>query len=113
MISTVTLTMAQRLNLDVLLSVQRGSLGDLFALHDVRKKIGVPEKERSLFIRSFPDGRVVVDEQAVAAAAPVEVEFESEEVRRVLRLFREWTNFTEGDLDWLIPLKKQLEGLEQ
>ncbi|MDE2104518.1 MAG: hypothetical protein KGL39_45200, partial [Patescibacteria group bacterium] len=110
MMAKLTLTMMQRLNLDALLSVQRGSLDDLFTLHDIREKIKVPKAMRDEYLRPMPDGRVLVDEGAVMLAESVDYEFEKEEVRRVQKLLKEWTNFTEGDLSWVVPLKKQLDG---
>jgi hypothetical protein len=105
----LTLTMLQRLSLDALLSVQRGTLDDLFTLHDIRKKIKVPVQLREEYVKTLPDGRVLVDERAVELAEPVEYEFEKEEIRRLLRLIKEWTSFSEGDLAWIIPLKQQLD----
>jgi hypothetical protein len=107
----ITLTMIQRLNLDALLSVQQGSLDDLFTLHDVREKIRIPKNLREQYLRTLPDGRVLIDEQAVALAESVEYEFEKEEVRRIQKLLKEWQRFSEGDLDWVIPLKRQLDAI--
>lgn len=106
----LTLTMMQRLNLDALLSVQRGSLDDLFTLHDIREKIKVPKALRDEYLKTLPDGRVLVDEGAVTIAESVDYEFEKEEVRRVQKLLKEWQQFSESDLSWVVPLKKQLEG---
>jgi hypothetical protein len=106
----LTLTMMQRLNLDALLSVQRGSLDDLFTLHDIREKIKVARGLREQYVKYLPDGRVLVDEQAVELAEPADFDFEKEEVRRLQRLLKEWTNFAEGDVSWVVPLKKQLDG---
>ena len=105
----LTLTMLQRLSLEALLSVQRGSLDDLFTLHDIREKIRVPRAVREEYVKTLPDGRVLVDEQAVELAAPTDYDFEKEEIRRLMRLLKEWTNFSEGDLVWIVPLKRQLE----
>lgn len=105
----ITLTMIQRLNLDALLSVQRGSLEDLFTLHDIREKIKVPKAQREELVKALPNGVVLVDEQAVEAIAPVEYDFEKEEARRLSRLLKEWQQFSEGDLAWVLPLKKALE----
>lgn len=104
------LSMMQRLNLDALLSVQRGSLDDLFTLHDIREKIKVPRGLREEYVKSLPDGRVLIDEQAVELAGAVEFDFEKDEVRRLSKLLKEWSNFTEGDLGWVVPLKKLLDG---
>jgi hypothetical protein len=106
----VSLTMMQRLNLDALLSVQQGSLDDLFTLHEIRERIKLPRQLRDEYVKTLPDGRTLMDEQAVTLAEPTEYEFEKEEVRRLTRLFKEWTRFSEGDLAWLIPLKKQIDA---
>jgi len=105
----LTLTMLQRLSLEALLSVQRGSLDDLFTLHDIREKIRVPRALREEYVKTLPDGRVLVDEPAVELAAPADYDFEKEEIRRLMRLLKEWTNFSEGDLVWIVPLKRQLD----
>jgi hypothetical protein len=107
----LTLTMMQRLSLDALLSVQRGSLDDLFTLHDIREKIKVPKALRDEYLKTLPDGRVLVDEDAVTLAESVDYEFEKEEIRRVQKLLKEWQQFSEGDLGWVLPLKRQLDGL--
>lgn len=104
----ITLTMMQRLSLDALLSVQRGSLDDLFTLHDIREKIKVPKGLRDEYVKALPDGRALLDEQAVTLAESVDYDLEKEEVRRLYKLVKEWPSFLEPDLAWVIPLKKQL-----
>lgn len=110
MAKTISLTMMQRLNLDALLSVQRGSLDDLFTLHDIREKIKVPAALRDEYLKTLPDGHILVDEQAVELAESKDYEFEKEEVRRVQKLLKEWNQFSEGDLTWVVPLIKQLSA---
>jgi hypothetical protein len=105
----ITVNMMQRLNLDALLSIQRGGLEDLFTLHDIREKVRVPQELRDSYVKMLPDGRAMLDEKAVELAESMEVELEKDEVRRLLKLFKEWANFTEGDVAWVGPLKKQLE----
>ena len=106
----VKLTMMQRLNLDALLSVQRGCVDDLFTLHDIRQKIKLPKGLRDEYVKTLPDGRVLMDEQAVELAEPADYDLEKDEVRKLQKLLKEWPQFTETDLDWLIPLRRELEG---
>lgn len=106
---TLHLTMMQRLSLDSLLSLQRGSLDDLFTLHDIREKVKLPPALREEYIKELPDGRAILDVHALELAESNDFEFEKEEVRRLSKLLKEWTNFTEADLAWVLPLKKALE----
>src|ERR1700739_1519265 len=108
----IQLTMLQRLSLDALLGVQRGGLDDLFTLPDTGKKIKAPKAQKDESLKALPDGRFLIDEQAVELAEPAEYDLEKEEIRRLQRLLREWPQFTESDLAWLVPLKKQLDGTE-
>jgi hypothetical protein len=106
----VTLTMMQRLNLDALLSVQKGNLDDLFTLHDIREKIKVPKNLKDEYLRVLPNGQAMVDEKAIELAENADYEFEKDEVRRLAKLLKEWHQFSEGDLAWVLPLKKALDG---
>ena len=103
--------MLQRLSLDALLSVQRGKIDDLFTLHDIREKVKVPKGLRDEYLKALPDGRVFMDENAVALAEPVEFDLEKEEQRRLSKLLKEWENFSEPDFAWVVPLRKQLDGI--
>jgi hypothetical protein len=106
----LNLSMMQRLNLDALLSVQRGTVDELFTFHDIREKIKLPRGLRGEYVKHLADGRILVDEQAVELAESAEFDFEKEEVRRLQKLLKEWANFSEGDLAWVIPLRKQIEA---
>ena len=52
-----------------------------------------------------------MDERAVERAEGGEYDLDKEETRRLLRLFKEWREFAEGDVAWVAPLRKQLEAL--
>jgi hypothetical protein len=104
----ITLTALQRLQLEGLLSVQKGNLGDLEVLADIRRKIRLPAEDRDHCIKSLPDGRVLIDLPALEQVPALEVELEKEERRRLLDLLTKWDQFTTADVEWLLPVRKQL-----
>jgi hypothetical protein len=105
------LTMMQRIQLDALLSVQRGTLDDLFSLHEIREKLKMTRALREKYTRVVGNG-LMVDEEACAIADSMQVEFESEHVRRLQKLLKEWNQFTPVDLVWINPLRTALEEVD-
>ena len=105
----VKLTMLQRLSLSGLISQQRGSAKDLslITLYYLSKKIDVPN--RAEFVQELPNGNILLDNRAIAAAPEMEVELERAEKEAVIQLLDSTKTFSVSDLDWILPLRKQLE----
>lgn len=108
--SDITFTMMQRLQLDGLLGIQRGTLDDIEVFSDIREKIKVSEDARAELVRELPDGRLLIDLPAVAKQESTVVTLEKEERRRLLNLLKTTNTFTTQDIEWVRPLCKQLES---
>lgn len=104
---TVTLDMTTRLIVETILGQQKGTLDDLEVPSDILKRIKVPKEEKDNFLRVVR-GQVIVDEEALAAAQPFEVELEKEEVKRLIKIFSEWPGFSPGDVQYVQPFIRAL-----
>lgn len=102
----VTLTAMQRVSMDAVLSQQKDLMEELFIFLDIRDKLNV--KALSGCFKDTDRGRMW-DLEAIKFVEDITVEFEKQEVRKLLNVIKT-TQFVPDDLDWLVPLKKQLEA---
>jgi hypothetical protein len=109
-VKSVTLTAIARIQLDGLLSAQKGTLGELELYSDVREKVRFPVDERRLYVKDLPDGMAIIDTQKLIGISDLTVEFENEEHRKLLQLLETWPNFGTADIEWLRPLRAQLKA---
>jgi len=105
--AAIELTVKQRILIDLLLNQQRGSVSEIEVFYDVRNKLALPNRDE--FLRSLPTGEVIIDEVAAATKGVEKFDLEKEERRRLLELLTTTKSFSPNDLDWVLPLKKQLE----
>jgi hypothetical protein len=110
MAESIEFSLLQRLSLEGLLGQQRGNVADLITLFDITNKIKV--KDRGSYVRELPDGRVLVDNEAISKAEVMPVELEKAERRKLLDIIKSHDGFGPSDLAWILPLKKQLEALD-
>jgi len=110
----LTMTITQRLAVDGLLSQQRGSVGELEIFLDIMRKVKVPEDLQAKFVTPIEGlpGQIRVS-AAADLCEPTEIALEKAERQRLLRLLREWPTFSIPDMAWVLPLRKQLESMEQ
>jgi hypothetical protein len=97
----------QRIFLEVLLGQQRGSVEDIEVFFDIRNKVKLEDKES--FLRSLPSGELIIDEVSAAAAGFEKIELEKEERKKLYDLIKTHKGFSPNDLEWVLPIKKQLE----
>lgn len=105
--ATIELNIRQRILLEILLGQQRGSISDIEPFFDIRNKIKV--ENRDDYLRSLPSGDIIIDESLVKISAVKQVDLEKEERRKLHELLTTSKNFSPNDLEWVLPLKKQLE----
>ena len=106
MAESIQFTVMQSLSVEALLGQQRGTVKDLIEVYDLAKKIHLDN--RSDYIKETPSG-TLVDLKAAAEAEPRPIELEKAERRKLLELLDGHRDFAPGDLEWILPLKKQLE----
>jgi hypothetical protein len=109
-VKSVTLTAIARIQLDGLLSAQKGTLGELELYSDVREKVRFPVDERRLYVKDLPDGMAIIDTSKLIGISDLTVELENEEHRKLLQLLETWPNFGTADIEWLRPLRAQLKA---
>lgn len=97
----------QRIFLEILLGQQRGSVEDIEVFFDIRNKVKLEDKES--FLRSLPSGELIIDEVSAAAAGFEKIELEKEERKKLYDLIKTHKGFSPNDLEWVLPIKKQLE----
>lgn len=97
----------QRIFLEVLLGQQRGSVEDIEVFFDIRNKIKLEDKES--FLRALPSGELIIDEVSAVAAGIEKIELEKEERKKLYDLIKTHKGFSPNDLEWVLPIKKQLE----
>lgn len=97
----------QRIFLEVLLGQQRGSVEDIEVFFDIRNKIKLEDKES--FLRALPSGELIIDEVSAVAAGFEKIELEKEERKKLYDLIKTHKGFSPNDLEWVLPIKKQLE----
>ena len=97
----------QRIFLEILLGQQRGSVEDIEVFFDIRNKIKLEDKES--FLRALPSGELIIDEVSAVAAGIEKIELEKEERKKLYDLIKTHKGFSPNDLEWVLPIKKQLE----
>jgi len=97
----------QRIFLEILLGQQRGSVEEIEVFFDIRNKVKLEDKES--FLRSLPSGELIIDEVSAAAAGVEKIELEKEERKKLYDLIKTHKGFSPNDLEWVLPIKKQLE----
>ena len=105
--ATLEFNIRQRIFLEILLGQQRGSVSDIEVFFDIRNKLKVNNREE--YLRSLPTGEVIIDEVAANNAGSEKIQLEKEERKKLQELITTHNQFTPNDLDWVLPLKKQLE----
>jgi len=105
--ATLEFSIRQRIFLEILLGQQRGSVSDIEVFFDLRNKIKVDNKEE--YLRSLPSGELIIDEVAANKAGSEKIELEKEERKKLHELIATHKQFSPSDLEWVLPLKKQLE----
>jgi hypothetical protein len=98
----------QRIFLEILLGQQRGSVSDIEVFFDIRNKVKVDNRDE--YLRALPTGEVIIDEVSVNSAGFEKIELEKEERKKLHELINTHKQFTPNDLEWVLPLKKQLEA---
>ncbi len=107
--ASIELSIKQRIFLEVLLGQQRGSVADIEVFYDIRNKVKV--KDREQYLQALPTGEIIIDEVSANASGREAFEIEKEERKRLLELLSSHSNFSPNDLEWVLPLKKELEAV--
>lgn len=108
--AAIELNVKQRIMLDILLGQQRGAISEIEVFYDIKNKIALPDRDQ--YLRSLPTGEIIIDEVLAANHGTDFFEIEKEERRRLLELLVSNKSFSPSDLDWILPIKKQLERYE-
>lgn len=107
--ATLEFNIRQRILLEILLGQQRGSISEIETFFDIRNKIKVEGRED--YLRSLPSGEIIIDESLVNLAGTKEIQLEKEERKKLYELLTTTKTFSPNDLEWVLPLKKQLEAV--
>ena len=105
--ATLELNIRQRIFLDALIGQQRGSVSDIEVFFDIRNKLKIENREQ--YLRALPSGEVIIDAAAINKAGSEKIEMEKEERKKLHELITTHKQFSPSDLDWVLPIKKQLE----
>lgn len=105
--ATLEFSIRQRIFLEILLGQQRGSVSDIEVFFDIRNKLKVENRDE--YLRSLPSGEIIIDEATANSAGVEKIELEKEERKKLHELINTHKQFTPNDLEWVLPLKKQLE----
>ena len=106
--ATLEFSIRQRIFLEILLGQQRGSVSDIEVFFDIRNKLKVENRDE--YLRALPTGEVIIDEVAANSAGVEKIELEKEERKKLHELISTHKQFSPNDLEWVLPLKKQLES---
>lgn len=106
--ATIELNVKQRIMLELLLGQQRGAVSEIEVFYDLKNKIQV--ENRDSYLRQLPSGEIIIDEVSTKAAGSQSFDLEKEERKRLLELLTSHKQFSPSDLDWVLPLKKQIEA---
>jgi len=109
MADNIQFTLMQRFGIETLLNLQTGSISELSTLYDIAKKIKIEKRDQ--FVLTLANGSQVVDQDAIDKFPILNIELEKAEVRKLLELLVGNKTFKQGDLEWVLPLKKQLDQL--
>lgn len=101
------ITSIQRIHLDGLLAAQKGSLGELEVLGDIRDKVKLSDGEKATCLKDIPGGQgALIDISAANLIPMIGVALENTEATVLGDLLRSWPHFSTQDLEWLRPLSK-------
>jgi hypothetical protein len=103
-------TVRQRISLEQILGQQKGTIAELEAVSDTLKKIRLTDDERDQYLKILPD-KILLDLKAIESAAPLSVELEKAERRKLLEIINSFNSFGPDDVEWVMPLKNQLQAL--
>lgn len=106
--ASLEFSIRQRIFLEILLGQQRGSVSDIEVFFDIRNKLKVENRDE--YLRALPTGEVIIDEVAANSAGAEKIELEKEERKKLHELIATHKQFSPNDLEWVLPLKKQLES---
>lgn len=105
---SLKLTAFQRVQLEGLLNQQRGSVSNLMITYDIIEKIKLPKEQSEPNIKTIPDGRIMIDKNGLAVIPEETFDLEKAEKRKLLEIINGYEGFGPSDIEWLIPLRKQL-----
>lgn len=108
--ANIELTARMRLMIEGLIGQQKGTIEEISVFFDIKKKIEVVNRDE--FIKTLPDGRVMVDESFIDSMPSSVVDLEKAERKKLLSLINTFPSFTTADMSWVLPLKKQLEAAD-
>ena len=116
--SSISLTSPQRLNLANVLSGKRhDSDSDAELVHGVLERIRLTKDQLRQITRPAPTleqpDRGIIDIEKLGELPTVPFEFEKAEASKVLEILLKWrdeNNLSADDVEWYIPLKKDLES---
>lgn len=104
----IEFTMMQRFGIETVLSQPSGTVPELMTAFDIINKIKV--KDRARFFKSLPNGDSLVDQSAIDNEPALLVDLDKSEARKLQEIFKEYKGFRSGDLEWVLPLKKQVDA---
>lgn len=108
MSESIKLNAFQRLSLESILNQQRGSVSNLMTTYDLINKIKLTKEQSGSNIKELPDGRVMVDRNGLATIPDEEIHLEKAEKRKLTEIINGYESFGPSDLEWVMPIKKQL-----
>ena len=98
----------QRLQLEGLLNQQRGTVTNLMVTYEIIEKIRLPKEQAETHTKATPDGRVMIDRKGLATIPEESFEMEKAEKRKLLEILNGNEGFGPGDIEWVMPIRKQL-----
>jgi hypothetical protein len=105
--ANIELTARMRLMIEGLIGQQKGTIDEISVFFDIRKKIAVENRDE--FIKTLPNGGVMVDEAFIDSMPSASIDLEKAERKKLLSLINTYSSFSPVDMDWVLPLKRQLE----
>jgi len=105
----VNFDVRQRINVTLLLGMQRGTVQDVVTLSAIISKIALSEDDKKKINYRVGDSDLVRwDPETAAGIATIGVNLEEEEVRRLCKMLNDCQSFSTSDIEWVVPLIRAL-----
>lgn len=102
----IEFTVMQRFGIETLLNQPTGTISELVTVYEIAKKVTM--KDKTSYIKEV--GReILMDREAIDNAPVDQIDLDKSECRKLHSLLTEHKGFKQGDMEWILPLKKQLD----
>jgi hypothetical protein len=106
----ITLTCLQRLNIEALISARElKTLDEQIVAYELLKSVRMDRQEKEKLFLRRPDGAVMVNEELVEKEPAIVREMPDSQIEELKKLLST-AKIRTSDVEWLLPLKRDLEN---